>query len=303
MRPRGKIMAVLEAGLPRAEALGAVRRAFADAKIDGPALDARLLTLAGLRIDQMELLRRPRKSVGKKAAKRLAEFAARRLAGEPIARILGIREFWGLNFALSPATLVPRPETETLVEAVLRHCRKHAGGDRPWDIVDLGTGSGCIAVALLTELPNAIVLGVDRSLDAILTARENARRHGVADRARWVASHWGDAIATNFDIVVSNPPYVGTTEIGALAAEVRNHDPVFALDGGRDGLDAYRAIIGDLGRLTRDDARIFLEVGIGQSEEVVALLHERGFEASPPIRDLSGIPRVISALLGLGHKP
>jgi release factor glutamine methyltransferase len=285
----------LEAGLPRAEALGAVKRAFAKANIDGPTLDARLLTLAALRVDQSELLRRPEKRIGEKAAARLAEFATRRLAGEPIARILGVREFWGLEFALSAGTLVPRPETETLVEAVLRYCQARGDHSGSWNILDLGTGSGCIAIALLTELPNALVVGVDRSPDALATAHENARRHRVADRACWVASDWVGAIATTFDIVVSNPPYIAAVDMAALCTEVRDHDPPLALDGGRDGLDAYRAIIAELGRLTNEGGQIFLEVGAGQSEAVRALFRQTGFRAHSPIRDLAGTARVVTA--------
>jgi release factor glutamine methyltransferase len=295
MISKSEIAAVVEPGLQRAQALSAVSRVFAKASIEGPALDARLLTLAALGIDQIEFLRRPAEPVGEEDAARLAEFAARRLAGEPISRILGVREFWGLDFAISATTLVPRPETETLVEAVLSHCRNHGGRDRPWTILDLGTGSGCIAVALLTELSAARTLGIDRSLAALLTARGNAQRHGVSGRACWVAGDWGGAIAATFDIVVANPPYIATTEIAALATEVRDYDPAVALDGGRDGLQAYRAIITSLGRLARDDGRIFFEVGLGQSQVVAALLWDGGFPVSAPICDLSGIPRVISA--------
>jgi len=290
-----EIASVVEASLQRAQALDAVNRVFAKANIEGWALDARLLTLAALGIDQIEFLRRPTETVGEEEAAKLAEFSARRIAGEPIARILGVREFWGLDFAISAATLVPRPETETLVEAALCHCRNHGGRDRPWTILDLGTGSGCIAIALLTELSAARTLGIDRSLAALLTARGNAQRHGVSERAYWVAGDWGGAIAATFDIVVANPPYIPTTEIAALATEVRDHDPTLALDGGCDGLDAYRAIIASLARLERDDGRIFFEVGVGQSQRVAALLRDVGFAVSAPICDLSGIPRVISA--------
>jgi release factor glutamine methyltransferase len=287
---------MVEAGLQRAQALGAVNRAFAKANIEGRALDARLLTLAALGIDQIEFLRRPAESIDDKAAAKLAEFATRRLAGEPIARILGVREFWGLDFAISADTLVPRPETETLVEAVLCHCRNHGGHDRPWTILDLGTGSGCIAIALLTQLPRARILGIDRSPAALLTARGNARSHGVANRACWVAGDWGSAVGTSFDIIVANPPYIATTEIGTLATEVRDHDPALALDGGRDGLNAYRAIMANLARLAMDDGRIFFEVGVGQSQRVAALLRDGGFAVGAPICDLSGIPRVVSAV-------
>jgi release factor glutamine methyltransferase len=295
MKRTSEIVPVVEPGLRRAQALSAMNRAFAKANIEGPALDARLLTLAALGIDQIEFLRRPAEPISDKAAAKLAEFAARRLAGEPIARILGVREFWGLDFAISAATLVPRPETETLVEAVLYYCRNHGGHDRPWTILDLGTGSGCIAIALLTQLPRARTLGIDRSPAALLTARGNAQRHGVADRSCWVAGDWGSAIGTSFDIVVANPPYIATSEIAALATEVRDHDPAHALDGGRDGLDPYRAIIASLARPTIDDGRIFLEVGVGQSQKVAAILRDGGFAVGAPICDLSSIPRVVSA--------
>ena len=179
-------------------------------------------------------------------AARAAAYAARRLTGEPVARILGRREFWGLTFELSPATLVPRPETETVVSATLAWCRRTGRGREPLSILDLGTGSGAILVALLSELPAAFGVGADIAPEALVTARRNAVRHGVAGRATFVAGRWTAPLNGRFDIVAANPPYIPTSDILTLAPEVKAHDPVAALDGGRDGLNACRAIAAGL---------------------------------------------------------
>ena len=198
----------------RGEALARLRRAFAEAGLDTPGLDARILLAEALGIDASELALRPGEALGSVAAERLRADAARRLAREPVARILGRQEFWGLSFALSPETLVPRPDTETVVEAALAAV---GGRDAAPRILDLGTGSGCLLVALLHELPKAWGVGLDRSPAALATARGNARRNGVADRSAFAASDWGAALDARFDLMVSNPPYIATKEIGGLA--------------------------------------------------------------------------------------
>ncbi|KMO27620.1 SAM-dependent methyltransferase, partial [Methylobacterium tarhaniae] len=167
-------------------------------------------------------------------------------AGEPVARIIGAWEFWGLPFGLSSDTLVPRPDTETLVEAALG---LGLGPDAPHRLADLGTGSGCILVALLTEWPQAVGLGIDRSPGACVTARANAARNGVADRAAFAVGDWASALSGPFDVVVANPPYIASEVIAGLSGEVRDHDPRLALDGGADGLDAYRTILAQVPRL------------------------------------------------------
>jgi release factor glutamine methyltransferase len=276
-------------------AVASLRRSLVARGATSAALEARCLVEAACDLDRSGLVIHADRPLGKGAAAKLSRLAARRLAGEPLARILGQREFWGLPFELSAATLEPRPETETLVEAVLCHCRGSRGLACPWSILDLGTGSGCIAIALLSELPNATAVGVDRSPEALLTARMNAARLGVGGRAAWIAGDWAASIACRFDIVAANPPYIATADIKGLAAEVRDHDPLLALDGGADGLTAYRSIVKDIARLTKPGGGLFLEIGAGQDVEVRTLLDREQLIDIRSHPDLSGIARVISA--------
>jgi release factor glutamine methyltransferase len=284
-----------EADDTRAEALASLRRAFAQAGLDTPDLDARILLAEALGLDASALALRPQEPLGAESAERLADYAARRLAREPVARILGIQEFWGLPFRLAPDTLVPRPDTETVVRAALA-----AVPDRraPLRILDLGTGSGCLLVALLHELPNARGIGVDRSPGALAAARGNARLNGVGGRAFFVASDWGAALAQEFDLVVSNPPYIASRVIEALAPEVREHDPQKALDGGPDGLDAYRAILADADRLLKSGGRLVAEIGFDQEKAVCALAAAAGLAVEEVANDLGGRPRALVASQG-----
>jgi release factor glutamine methyltransferase len=223
--------------------------------------------------------------------------AKRRLAHEPVARILGSKEFWGLPLQINPAVLVPRPDTETVVEAALAAVGRCGAQTRALRIADLGVGSGALLLALLSELPHATGVGTDRSLAAIETARANAGRLGLWPRARFVACDYGAALAGGLDLVVSNPPYIPSNHISRLAPEVRDFEPLPALDGGNDGLDAYRAIAADAVRLLVPGGAIVLELGIGQSDMVAGLLAARGLDVPSPARnDLAGIPRALSAL-------
>jgi len=268
---------------------------FADAGLDSPELDARLLIGHMLQLDLTGLITQGRHELTFEQAQLLNTLADRRLAGEPVARILGRREFWGLELQLSADTLVPRPDTETVVELALEHLS--AGGDlpRPLRIADLGTGSGAILLALLSELPQAFGIGTDISLDALQTARENARAHGFAERAGFVACSYATALSAPLDLIVSNPPYIAAAEIAHLAVEVRAHDPLRALDGGRDGLDAYRALIPQAAGLLRPGGALIVEVGLGQSGDVEKLMTEVGLTSdSSTIRpDLAGVPRAV----------
>ncbi|NJL50946.1 MAG: peptide chain release factor N(5)-glutamine methyltransferase, partial [Blastochloris sp.] len=215
---------------------------------------------------------------------------ARRLKREPMARLKGSREFWGLDLQLSAATLVPRPDTETLVEAVL-----HARPDRKASlgILDLGVGSGALIAALLTEYPNAFGVGTDRSVLALTTTCTNLERHGLAGRAGLVACDWGSALKGRFDVVVSNPPYIATAEIARLDPEVRDFDPAAALDGGVDGFEAYRAIVPDLPRLLQSDGVAVLEFGVGQHQAVAAIAADGGLRVMDVAADLAGRPRAM----------
>jgi release factor glutamine methyltransferase len=280
---------------PAGAALASLRRSLAAKSGASAALEARCLVEAACGLDRAGLVMNADRPLGKEPAAKLGKLAARRLAGEPLARILGAREFWGLPFELSAATLEPRPETETLVEAVVRHCRLSLGLAYPWRILDLGTGSGCIAIALLSELPNATALGVDRSPAALLTARKNADRLGVTGRTAWLAGDWAASIACRFDIVASNPPYIASADISGLAPEVRDHDPLPALDGGVDGLSCHRSILKDIARLMEPGGHVFLEIGAGQDAELRDLLGREGAVHIRSHPDLAGIARVISA--------
>ncbi|NPU69405.1 peptide chain release factor N(5)-glutamine methyltransferase [Bradyrhizobium sp. 83012] len=271
---------------------------LAAAGLDSPELDARLLVGHAMQLDLTGLVMHGQRQLSQEDAQRLDVLAVRRLAGEPVARILGTREFWGLELQLSADTLVPRPDTETVVELALEHLT--AGGDlkRRLRIADLGTGSGAILLALLSELPRAYGVGTDISVAALETARDNARALGLADRAGFVACSFAAALQAPFDLIVSNPPYIPSTDIEDLAIEVRAHDPRRALDGGGDGLDAYRALIPQAARLLQPGGALVVEVGVGQSGDVATLMTEAGLAAdSAGVRaDLGGISRAVMAL-------
>jgi release factor glutamine methyltransferase len=260
--------------------------------LDTPELDARLLVGHALGLDHRALTVESARVLTAPETDRLRADVARRLRHEPVARIVGRKEFWSLPLRITPAVLVPRPETETVVEAALALVTR----DPAARIADIGTGSGAILLALLSELPNAMAIGTDRDEGALQVARRNAEHLGFAGRAAFVACDFGAALAGDCDLVVSNPPYIATREIASLAPDVRDFDPRAALDGGSDGLAAYRAIAADARRLLAPGGWLVVEVGIGQAEAVTALLAGIGLESSdPPRRDLAGVPRVVKA--------
>ena len=277
--------------MTRAEALAKARETLRAVGIDEPALDARLLVADALGIDALGLVTGTGEMVPPEAEAQLASHLRRRIAREPVGRILGTREFWGLPFRLSAETLEPRPDTETLVEAVLARIPDRTASLR---VLDLGTGTGCILVALLTELPRAFGVGIDLSEGAARTARRNAAANGVGDRADFLVSDWTRALNGLFDLVVSNPPYIRADVVPTLAPEVTGHDPVLALDGGPDGLVAYRAILADLDRLLAPSGFAALEIGFDQSEELVGLADAAGFDIAGVATDLGGQPRVVT---------
>ena len=282
----------LEPATTIASAHRLVTALFRRAGLSTPELDARLLLCHAAGLERRDLIVSPERRLGD-CAEAVAAAACRRLEREPVARILGHWEFWGLDFDLNAATLVPRPDTETLVEAALAEVRSAGLGRAPIRVLDLGTGSGAILVALLRELNNAFGVGVDRSMAAAGAARNNARRNGVADRAVFVVGDWGGALSGPFDLVVSNPPYIRHETLTTLELEVVQHDPALALDGGVDGLDAYRAIIADLRRLLSPRGRVFLEVGAGQAQDVLNLLAAAGTGPGGVRHDLAGRERVV----------
>lgn len=272
--------------------LTAELQAFA---IDTPELDARLLIGAVTRLDLTGMIAAATRRLTALEAARLSAFTQRRIGGEPVARLFGAKEFWGLQLQLSPATLVPRPDTETVVEAALDILRTDATANPAPRIADLGTGSGSILLALLHELPNAVGIGTDISLMALQTARANAVQLGLAARAHFAAGDFAAALSGPFDLIVSNPPYIRTADIYTLAAEVREHDPHRALDGGDDGLDAYRRILGQVAPLLAPGGTLILEVGQHQSGDVSALAHAAGLAPDgPPRADLAGVLRAVA---------
>ena len=297
--PRGvrlNMAEALQAGVTRGAALRALRAMLADAGVDSFAADARLLLCAADGLTRADLIREPERALSEAAIGRLAPMAARRAAREPLSRILARREFWGLPLAISPAVLDPRPDTETLVDAVVGALADRR--EAPLRLLDLGAGSGAILCALLTEFCAATGVAVDLSAPAAAQARANLSACGVAKRAKVVVGWWGKAVRGPFDVVVSNPPYVPSGQIGDLQREVRDHDPALALDGGLDGLDAYRAIGPELNDLLAPDGRFFLEVGAGQADSVMAILRGNGLTGLAAHADLAGVARVVGGRAG-----
>ena len=280
----------------------AARRALSarlkSAAIDSAELDARLLAGHALGLDLTGMISAAQRQLTSDESAHLEDLARRRLAGEPVARIIGEKEFWGLPLRLSPATLVPRPDTETVVELALELLRADRSLDRPLRIADLGTGTGAILLALLSELPAAQGFGTDISEAALQTAAANAARAGLSDRATFIACDYANGLTGPLDLIVSNPPYIRSADIDGLAMEVRNHDPLVALDGGTDGLDAYRVLIPQAAGLLVPGAALIVEAGQGQSGQIQALMTAAGLTPATAAKaDLAGIPRAVA-----GHK-
>jgi release factor glutamine methyltransferase len=294
-----------------ARTIEAARRAlaeeFAAAGLDTPQLDARILVGHALGLDATVLLASGQRILSAAEETAIAALAARRLAREPVARIVGTKEFWSLDLQLDDSTLVPRPETETVVEAALAAVDQHGPRTRPLRIADLGTGSGAILLALLGELENAHGVGSDINPRALAAARDNARRlsdnrtqdgtHGrtFGARAVFVACNLAAALRGPFDLIVANPPYIPSGDIGGLAPEVRLFDPRLALDGGADGLDFYRSIAVRAPALLAPGGAIVVEIGAGQVELVAAILAAADLVVAAPRPDLNGVPRALVA--------
>lgn len=279
-------------------ALAAGRAQLRAAGVDTAALDARLLMEAAGGLDRLGLIMAGGDTVPEATAARYAAFLQRRAAGEPVGRIVGFREFYGRRFALGPATLEPRPDTETLVEAVLERVRAGrlagvAADGTGLSFIDVGTGSGILAVTLAAELPGARGIASDLAPEALALARGNAAAHGAGDRLAFVAGSYLAPFSGRFALIVSNPPYIASKDIASLAREVRLHDPRLALDGGADGLDAYRALMADGRALLTDGGLLSVEIGADQGESVPALMAVAGFADVEVVCDLAGRARVI----------
>lgn len=260
--------------------------ALAAAGVDTPRLDARLLLAHAAGLTQAALLQEPSRPVDAGAYQALLD---RRAAREPLALILGHQEFWSLPFEVSPATLIPRPDSETLIEAALSALHRLSVRT----VLDLGTGTGCLLLAALSELPGAWGLGIDRLPAAAALAQRNARALGLHGRSATLCGDWATAVAGRFDLVLSNPPYIPAPDIPALMPEVALHEPPSALDGGLDGLHAYRTILAALPALLAPGGLAVLELGAGQADPVSALAAEAGLALAGLRADLSGTPRAL----------
>jgi len=277
-----------------AEARRALAAKFHAGGLDTPDLDSRILVGHALGLDHAALAAAATRKLGANEQSAIAALASRRLTGEPVARILGYKEFWSLPLRVDAATLVPRPETETVVEAALAAIDEDGPRSRELRIADLGTGGGALILALLSELPNAFGIGTDTSFKALVTARDNARRLALT-RARFIACDMAAALRGPFDAIVSNPPYIASGDIATLAPDVRDFDPHVALDGGTDGLDFYRAIAAAAPTLLAPGGALVVELGIGQAEPVAHLFAAVGLAPSPPHPDLNGTLRALVA--------
>jgi release factor glutamine methyltransferase len=266
------------------DAVNHIANRLADAGIEYPRREARLILAAALQTDATGIL-----ACENLNAEVFESLVARRAAREPLAYILGRREFWGLDLAVSPATLIPRPDSETIIEAALAVFPKRNAVKR---ILDLGTGTGCLLLAALQEFPEAFGIGTDFSLPAAALGRRNADSLGLVHRAAFLAGNWAAPLNGQFDLILSNPPYIRNSDIPGLMPEIVNYEPHYALDGGADGLEAYRTIIAALPRLLAGGGAAILELGLGQEEPVAALAQAAGF-ATKTRPDLANIPRAL----------
>ncbi|MFS8125042.1 peptide chain release factor N(5)-glutamine methyltransferase [Rhizobium sp. BR 250] len=277
-----------------ADALAAARKRLQAAGIDDPLLDARLLIAEVVDFSLTDFVMKPDRPVTVEENTRIITMIERRASGEPVHRILGHREFHGLDLLLSKETLEPRPDTEVLVDTLLPALKKVVLARGSARILDMGTGTGAIALALLKECPDATGIGSDISADALETAARNAARNGLAGRFETIRSDWFEKISGRFDIIVSNPPYIRTDIVATLDQEVRNHDPMAALDGGQDGLAPYRLIAADAGRFLVENGIVGVEIGFDQRLDVSAIFASHGFSLLDAVKDYGGNDRVLT---------
>ena len=275
------------------EVLRRLNARFQTAGIDSARLDARLVVAEILGVEPLYLAAHPEIVVTAQQQAAIEVMAARRENREPISHILGRRGFWTLDLRVTKDTLDPRPDTETLVQGVLDRVGDRQAALR---LLDFGTGTGCILLALLSELPNAQGLGIDQSVGALAVAADNAMRNGLAERARFQLGNWGDDLVGPFDVIVSNPPYIPDADIAGLEPEVARHEPLSALAGGVDGLDCYRHLVPEMARLLTPGGLAGFEVGAGQAADVAQLFSTHGFHDVRITQDLAGIGRCVFAL-------
>ncbi len=293
MAPDQRPATLTPPGTTRARALAELTRVLADAGIEPAQEDARILLRSACGLSRLDLALAPDIVVSEAENVKLSAYAARRLRREPVSRIVGARGFWTVDLIVAPDVLDPRADTETLIETTLAFLA--ARRDAPISILDLGAGSGAISCALLAELPCARVVAVDLSAAACRATVMNIDRCGFSDRAAVLRGDWGAALAARFDVVVSNPPYIRTADIATLDPDVRLYDPLLALDGGADGLDAYRVIAADLPRLCAPGGLVVFEAGAGQADAIANFLLAKGFVILRIAQDLASRSRAVAA--------
>jgi release factor glutamine methyltransferase len=275
----------------------ALAQKFAAAALESPQLDARLIIGSALNLDHTAIIAQADRGLSRRERELVVAAAARRLSGEPIARIKGVKEFWGLPFGITKDVLVPRPQSETLIATALDLITRARAREHPLKIADLGTGSGALLLALLHELPAATGIATDLCPRALALARNNARCLGLAARAGFLLCDFGGALADgSFDLILSNPPYIASSAISGLPREVRDHDPRLALDGGPDGLEGYRRLAVDAARVLRGGGHLILELGAGGWPAAAAPFVAAGLVVGSPRQDLAGVPRALPVL-------
>ncbi|MBL6935946.1 MAG: peptide chain release factor N(5)-glutamine methyltransferase [Alphaproteobacteria bacterium] len=279
-------------GLTLDRALAEAARELGEAGIGKARHEARLLAAHVLGVTPEAVLREPQSLFHGEQAAGFRNCVTERAARRPMSQIIGNREFWSLSFRVTAETLDPRPDSETLIEAVLETVTDR---EAPLRILDLGTGTGCLLLALLSELPNASGVGVDVSAEALEVARGNGEALGLAERADFTVGDWGKEVEESFHVIVSNPPYIPSAEISGLEPEVARYEPRLALDGGEDGLACYRTLLVDAARLLEPSGRLFLEVGAGQAQGVEGLCAGHGLTVTGTACDLAEVPRCVMA--------
>lgn len=273
------------------QAWTAAQKRLKAAGVDSPAIDARLLLEAAAGVTRMDVITDPYREIPDEAAATLDAYVERRSRREPVSRILGRKGFWKLLLAVSPAVLTPRPDTEVIVDMALKAFPERM----PFTVADLGVGSGAILLSILAERPAATGIGTDVSEEALAVAKDNAANLDLNNRATFLRTDWGAGLPdASFDLVVSNPPYIRSAEIAGLQPEVKDHEPHLALDGGPDGLDAYRVLAPEILRLLKDDGLFFVEIGWDQAQDVQAILAGAGAWDLSVIKDLGDRDRVVT---------
>lgn len=276
-----------------------IKDKLAQAGIDTPDLDARIFMREVFGIEDSDFILDSPIKPTEVQNDLLVQYVARRIKGEPVSRILGVREFWSLPFKVTADTLDPRPDTEIMIEAALK---AFPDAKTPQKLLDLGTGTGCILISLLHEWPQAQGVGVDISEGALRVAAENAVRNNVSERAAFICADWGEGITDKFDVILSNPPYIPSEDIANLENAVKNHDPIHALDGGKDGLDCYKTIVMAIKSLLNTEGRAFLEIGYQQGADLTRIVEEYGLCVETIHPDLGGIPRIVEISFGEKQK-